>query len=309
MTIFFYISILLFFPFFETGNNFKNNLYARKEQQLSLRLQIISKFFFIILFSFIVFLIKQYEISSHYILPAYLFAGTLSAHSVNFHAAIFHSSCESKKNAFSYIKEAVTLSGALGVGLLSNLVDRLFVYHLLGKEAMAKYLILMMIPMELAKFSDFIFTVFYKKIFLENDNRRILHYVKGLLFAFLLCVFVVLYCFFFKIISPLVFGNFYKYQYLTIFLSVLSVLGLVYEYFFIHTVFAIGNAYKSLSYRITSALIMITLIAIFGISWKMEGVLLSVFLKCLFTPLLFTFFWKYFHKNGSIQSCVEKRKT
>ena len=296
--IFFYISILLFFPFFETGSNFKNNLYARKEQTLSLGLQIISKILFIILFVSVVFLINRYQVSPNYILPAYLLAGSVSGHSVNFYAAIFYNSCGSKKSAFLHIKEAVTLSGATGVSLLSSLIDRLFVYHLLGKETMAKYSILMMIPMELGRFLDFIFIVFYKKIFLERNNKRILHRIRNPSFVFLLCAVAVFYCFLFKMISPLVFGNFYKYEYLTIFLSAASVIGITFEYFFIHTVFALGNAYRSLSYSVTSALTTVILIPIFGIPWKMEGVLFSIFLKCFLAPFFFASFWRYFRKNG-----------
>lgn len=294
---FFLVATAILLPFFETGTGYRNYLVGRGLRHKSLNLVFQARFASLILFASMGGLILELGGAAVWLYPTYLSAmivPTLAA----FMLVILR--CRGRRLALRHQKggisivPAITATAASVVYTFAYSLDKLWLRADLGAEALARYSILVMAPLELAKLLDATLPLYYLRLFFSqgaspytSSHHRIPIFLATVAVG-MLASYTVLFYFF----SSSVFGAAYSYPLPLVFLSSLLMLGQSFEYFYNHKIFACIGSKGQLVYAVLN-LAACTAVIPLGLSFGEELGLISALIakQILILPLFHWLYW------------------
>lgn len=182
----------------------------------------------------------------------------------------------------------LTLSSALSLFSLS--FDKYFASHYFSSDLLAKYSILILLPFELARLIDSILPTLYKKFnFFFN-------------FKFILALFLIsaVFCLFFSYsffyLSPIIFGDFYSYDLMSVILASILIPSLSFEYFTIHNIILRLRSIFLLFYHLLAGVLISLLFFIYNQTLTINLILFFVIVKSTVLPVFALFLFKHYLK-------------
>lgn len=233
---FFFLWVALALPFFETATGYRNYLIATRLKRHGLRLATRNRFLSSLILIVSGGVIYVAKLDPKWLLPMYLVSlivPTLTTYlsiakrqyrrimplnykGLHLHTAIFTS-----------------LAGLFNTVAFS--LDKLMLHYYLGATTLAFYSILVMFPAEIARMIDSVYPIYYRQLFLRK--RRIGWSLVGIMIG-LGALGIAVYAAVFVVLSPLVFGAFYQYDFLLVLLAALLMLSGAFEYYVLQRIFA-----------------------------------------------------------------------
>ncbi len=294
---FFLFVMVVLLPFFETGTGYRNYLIGMRLRDVSLNLLLRTRLFSLLLLIVFWGFIYGMKLAPIALFPAYLLALIIPTLIVFFPVALRERNACTNKNKNlkdSWLSEATrrTLYSALSMTLAGLAytaafsVDKLWLRHEVGAAALASYSLLIMVPQEGSRLFDAMIPLFYRTLFFTKGQKD----KKRSFYAFALVPLVALvYVIAFYYLSPSIFGEAYRYDFLSVALSGLLLCGISFEFFCSHNVFAKAGSRRLLSFTVTNLIVTIPVVYVSLIVGSVNGLMLGLFVKQIVVPAGFLF--------------------
>lgn len=279
---YFIIAAAVFLPFFETATGYRNYLLSTRLRKRGLELILINRCVAFILISVLFAGIYFSEVDRRLLFPAYLIGMSVPTLAICWGIARRQAKHPKQRSITPQFKPAAVTTVAGLIYTLGFSLDKLLVRDISAAE-LAKYAILIMIPLELARLLDTTVPLFYKKWFLQGAirTRRFVINAVGSC-AGIYAGFVGGFYFF----SDKIFGNAYNYTLTSVALAGLVGVGLAFEYVYKHKIFADAGASAVFLYSVSNLIACILLFPLALAYFKVDGLLFAISIKQLFLPLM-----------------------
>lgn len=233
-SLFFYLTVTAFFlPLFETATGYKNFLIGNGLKDQSINRVLLTRITSLILFCVGIYIIYINNINGVWVFVSYLISVTVPT-LITFFLFIFRVKLPKYNNNYAIITQAIVITFSSFIFTFSYSIDKLFINLKFGAEVLAQYAILVMIPQEIAKLIDATIPLFIKKSLYGGYFEKIKKIKNLYLYGF---TFFLSYIILFYLFSPIIFGEKYKYNLITIIISSFLIISQSIEYFNMHNIF------------------------------------------------------------------------
>jgi O-antigen/teichoic acid export membrane protein len=226
--LFFMLCTALALPFFETGTGFRNFLVATYQTRAGIRAFFQARAWTLGLLGLGVILLGLLHAPWIWIYPVYLLAMSLPMLMIGLRIALRQRMGSRVQKPWYSLGSAAMITGASLVYTYTFSLDKLIV-HGGGATVLARYGVLLMIPLELARLIDASLPLFYKSKFMRAD-AAIVSWRKWLIPGAGLCVSYFVYVAAFHTGSSLVFGPDYQYSWTEVMMAGLVGVGQGFDY-------------------------------------------------------------------------------
>jgi O-antigen/teichoic acid export membrane protein len=294
---FFLICAIVTLPFFETATGYKNYLISTHLKKFGLTLLLRNRVITFALLLLAGISIYYFKLSPRLLFPAYLIAMIIPPMLTGFDIFLRQQkSVRFAKFGQLHIFSAIQTSFAGLIGTFAFSLDKLMLHHYLGGKVLAWYSILVMFPVEIAKLIDSLYPIFYKKLFLDKSKLLLKTAISILAFSFVL---IAVYSTVFYLISPIVFGGYYRYNFGIVLFAASLMLSGAFEFYFVQRLFASHGGSILLTYSIISIIVCFSLYTYVLPGGGVFGLILAIALRQLALPIIFQLFIRRYGSRKS----------
>jgi hypothetical protein len=266
--LFFMLCTALALPFFETGTGFRNFLMATYQSKTGIKAFLQARAWTLGLFGLGLGLLGLLNAPWIWIYPLYLIAMSFPMLLISVRIALRQRAGPRVQEPWRSLGSAAMVTGASLVYTYTFSLDKLIV-HAGGAAVLARYGILLMIPLELARLLDATLPLFYKRWFMRTGGSAV-SWQQWIVPGSAVCALFLIYVSAFHAGSQLVFGPDYQYSWAEVLMGGMVGVGQGFDYVGKQSLFA---------------------------RWAVRGLSLHAAFSCGFALLLFS--WAFSH-GGTI---------